>query len=296
MHLSLVKISVLALFLAVESNGGLVDGVYERIKNTTTGLRQDVRNVWSYSKGLVGKDEPAANQTEGLIGGMIHSAHEKMHSLHEQLWKVEDIPNDSGLLWNMYCRLKQRLAKAKHFILGDGNKPVENNTQPPNPEAKLIKDTMDKLFNADGTRKIDGDAFTEAVENLRKELNEMRENSGKTEDGEGLIDIRLGDGHFDNKDNAQDAASVGNDIYDKVYDNVEAANDHINRNAHTGMQAIKNGLNEASNRDVDLKDKASDAIVKEKDLLDSTYTKLSLEANHVDDDIKKSIKDMQRLA
>lgn len=284
MNLNIIKIKVIVLILVIESHGGLIDGVYGRIKNTTIGLEQDVKNVWTYSKGLVRHDETASEEPkEGLIGGMIHSTHEKMHSLHEQIWAVEDIPNDSGLLWNMYNRMKQRLAKAKNFILGNGDKPVDaKNTRPPSEEEKVIKEIMDKLFYANGTRRIEENAFDEAVENLRKKLKEMR-NEPKTttyspaDDGEGLIDVRLADVREDLKDNALNAG-VDNDIYDKVDDNMNAVNDK-------GREMINT-----------LKDNVKNVATKEKDVLDTSNQKINQNAKNMGDSVKKSVDDMTRMA
>lgn len=297
------KVTVLLLILVVEIQCGVIDNIYGRVKNTTSGLGKDVKNVWSFSKNLVGlesatKDNRPEEEKRGLIGGMLHSTREKIHNVRIYFWNTNSYEKDAGIFGNMYNRVKNRLSKIKGSIVGDNPSPP----QPLSENEKLIKNTLDKLFFGNGTRQVNGRAFQEVIDNLRKKVHDIRNNitgTNPVNHGEGLIDVRLAPAGVREAIN-ENSPGIDNDVYDAVDDGLSKLR---NETASTyevirdkAANEFRNGIDNTVNQLNAVKDKVSDAVAKENELLRNRYNNVNSDAKKIENNVKDAAEDVKRLS
>lgn len=222
---SVPKISFLVILLVADSHCGVIDRIIGTVTNTTHGVKQDIKNVWSYSKSKVFGEDSNSKPKEfeqGLIGGWIHTAKEKMHTVHAYIFSDVEIPSDRGFFSKMYNRVKNTLSNIKGLIFGKSDVNAITTNTPQSEEGKLVKTTLDKLFFENGTKKVDENYFKETIANLKRKLIDLRNNltdlTPRIPVEDAQIDVRgAADAVSENFDEIHNIdIGLANDVYDRV--------------------------------------------------------------------------------
>lgn len=306
MKLPIHTVAVVLVIFALETQCGVIDNIFGTVKNTSNALKQDVTNVWSYSKNFVGLKTPVDDRPEeekrGLIGGAVHSTREKVHNFRNYFWNTDANAKDAGLLGNMYNRVKNNLSKIKGSLTGDNQTP-----RPLSDNEKLIQNTLDKLFFGNGTRHVHGEAFKESIKKLKMKLQEIRnkvKNGTETPvyHGEGMIDVRAAALNVEDSVN-ENTPGVNNDVYDAVEENLNKAKENtaksynnIINDADKALTSLANGVNHATEQQNVIRDKAFDSAAKENELLQNSYHQISADAQKVGSSVKNTVEDAKRLS